>query len=59
MTVDQGLRHPYVARFVNVEEEIVMSHIITIPMDENTKYTIKDYREMLYKDISEKKKEVR
>lgn len=28
-------------------------------MDENTKYTIKDYREMLYKNIAEKKKETR
>jgi len=41
---------------MNPEEEIVMNKIITIPMDENTKFTIKDYREMLYKDISEKKK---
>tara|TARA_B110000503_G_scaffold80377_1_gene123184 strand:+ start:176 stop:322 length:147 start_codon:yes stop_codon:yes gene_type:complete len=44
---------------MNPEEEIVMNKIITIPMDENTKFTIKDYREMLYKDISEKKKETR
>ena len=44
---------------MNPEEERVMNKIITIPMDENTKFTIKDYREMLYKDISEKKKETR
>ena len=49
MTVDQALRHPYVAKFVKQEEEIVLNKIITIPMDENTKYSIKDYREMLYK----------
>ena len=42
---------------MNPEEEIVMNKIITIPMDENTKFTIKDYREMLYKDISEKKRD--
>ena len=36
---------------MNPEEEIVMNKIITIPMDENTKFTIKDYREMLYKDM--------
>ncbi len=28
-------------------------------MDENTKFTIKDYREMLYREISDKKKETR
>ena len=44
---------------MNPEDEIVMNKIIKIPMDENTKFTIKDYREMLYKDISEKKKETR
>jgi mitogen-activated protein kinase 15 len=33
-----------------------MNRQITIPMDENTKFTIKDYREMLYSEINEKKK---
>ena len=33
--------------------------MITIPMDENTKFTIKDYREMLYLEIMKKKKESR
>ena len=28
-------------------------------MDENTKYTIKDYREMLYQQIIKSKKEIR
>jgi hypothetical protein len=28
-------------------------------MDENTKYSIKDYREMLYKEIAEKQKDSR
>lgn len=48
MTIDEALRHPYVKRYVNPSEEIVLNRIITIPMDENTKFTIKDYREMLY-----------
>ena len=45
------------SKFINLDEEIVLNKIITIPMDENTKYSIKDYREMLYKEISNKKKE--
>lgn len=48
MTIDQALRHPYVANFVNLSEEIEMDKIIEVPMDENTKFTIKDYREKLY-----------
>lgn len=49
MTVDQALRHAYVAKFAKPEEEIILNKIITIPMNENTKFSIKDYREMLYK----------
>jgi mitogen-activated protein kinase 15 len=59
MTVDEALRHPYVKKFVNEAEETVLTEMITIPMDENTKFTIKDYREMLYLEIMKKKKESR
>jgi hypothetical protein len=37
----------------------VLNKQITIPMDENTKFAIKDYREMLYQEIMSKKKESR
>ena len=59
MTIDEALRHPYVSKFSKENEEIVLDKIITIPMDENTKFSIKDYREMLYKNILNGKKEVR
>ncbi len=32
---------------------------ILIPMDDNTKFSIKDYREALYSDITKRKKEQR
>lgn len=48
MTIDEALRHPYVAKFANSEEEIILNKIIEVPMDENTKFAIKDYRENLY-----------
>ena len=57
MTIDEALRHRYVQKFVNVNEEIVLNHIITIPMDENTKFSIKDYREMLYRNMNDLKKD--
>jgi mitogen-activated protein kinase 15 len=59
MTIDEALRHPYVKKFANVNEEIVLNNIITIPMDENTKFSIKDYREMLYRNITDTKKDER
>ena len=40
--------HPYVQRFSNVSDEITLGREIKLPIDENTKYSIKDYRESLY-----------
>ncbi len=57
MTIDDALRHRYVQKFVKVNEETVLDHIITIPMDENTKFSIKDYREMLYRNMNDSKKD--
>ena len=34
-------------------------HIISIPIDDNTKYTIQEYREKLYGEIVKRKKELR
>ena len=48
LTIDEALKHPYVSRFKCLEEELVIGKIISIPMDENTKFRIKDYREGLY-----------
>ena len=53
MTIDDALRHPYVSKFANISEEIFLNKPITISMDENTKFCIKDYREMLYRNIIE------
>jgi len=45
--------------FWSPEEEITCPHKIVIPIDDNTKYSIKDYREAIYADIIKKKKEQR
>lgn len=59
MTIEEALRHPYLKKFSNANDEKVLTTTITIPMDENTKFSIKDYREMLYREIMNKKKENR
>lgn len=56
LTVDQALRHSYMAQFHNADDEPVCSRKITIPVDDNKKFSISEYRERLYKDILAKKK---
>jgi mitogen-activated protein kinase 15 len=59
ITVEEALEHPYVAFFHHPEEEIVCDRIIKIPMDDNHKYTVKEYRQKLYDDILKRKREIR
>jgi len=59
LTVEEALQHKYVEQFSSPEEEIVADHIIEIPMDDNTKFSVKEYRNAIYDDISRKKKEQR
>ena len=59
ITVEDALEHPYVAFFHHPEDEIVCDRIIKIPMDDNHKYTVKEYRQKLYDDILKRKREIR
>lgn len=43
-TVEEALEHPYLRDFHDPQEEISFKGAIRIPVDENTKYSIKDYR---------------
>eukprot|EP00747_Dinoflagellata_sp_TGD_P209846 gnl/TRDRNA2_/TRDRNA2_83221_c0_seq2.p1 gnl/TRDRNA2_/TRDRNA2_83221_c0~~gnl/TRDRNA2_/TRDRNA2_83221_c0_seq2.p1 ORF type:complete len:444 (+),score=78.51 gnl/TRDRNA2_/TRDRNA2_83221_c0_seq2:81-1412(+) len=53
------LRHPYVDQFRNPEEELDCERTIRIPIDDNTKLTVADYRDRLYNEVLKKKKEQR
>ncbi len=59
--VDEALEHPYVSDFHEQykETEIVCDRHIQIPIDDNIKYTVKEYRQKLYDDILKRKKEIR
>jgi mitogen-activated protein kinase 15 len=59
LSVEEALQHKYVEQFSSPEEEMVADHIIEIPMDDNTKFSVKEYRNAIYDDISKKKKEQR
>ena len=60
MNESQALCHPYVAQFHNDSEEpIYPTPPIKIAMDDNTKFSVSEYRDRLYKEIVRKKKEIR
>ena len=59
LSAEEALKHPYVASFHQPEEEPVASRPIEIPMNDNIKYSIAEYREKLYHDIMKRKKEIR
>ena len=61
INVLQALDHPYVADFHDQysDTEIACEKPIQIPLDDNIKYTAKEYRQRLYDDILKRKKEIR
>lgn len=56
ITAEEALRHPFVAQFHNPQDEPACDHTITIPIDDNVKYTIQEYRDKLYSEIVKRKK---
>jgi mitogen-activated protein kinase 15 len=59
MTVEEALEHELVADFHKDEEEIVCEKKITIPMDDNQKFSLDEYRTKLYDEIFKRKMEIR
>ena len=61
ISVKKALEHPYVAEFHNQysDTEITCNKPILIPIDDNIKYTVREYRQKLYDDILKRKKEIR
>ena len=61
INVIDALEHPYVADFHEqyAETEIACEKPIQISIDDNVKYTVKEYKQKLYDDILKRKKEVR
>lgn len=53
ITVEDALKHPYVAPFHNEGNEQTTNPII-IPMNDNKKFSIKEYRDALYSEINKR-----
>jgi mitogen-activated protein kinase 15 len=54
-----ALRHPYVVEFHKPEEEPECDRVIQIPIDDNKKLKVEDYRERLYGEVMKRRKEQR
>lgn len=48
ITAEEALRHEYVAQFHNEDEEPICKHKIVVPIDDNKKFSISEYRTKLY-----------
>ena len=61
INVMQALEHPYVADFHEqyLDTEIACEKPVRIPINDNIKYTVKEYRQKLYDDLLRRKKEIR
>uniref|UniRef100_A0A0G4FW47 Mitogen-activated protein kinase n=1 Tax=Chromera velia CCMP2878 TaxID=1169474 RepID=A0A0G4FW47_9ALVE len=59
ISASDALKHPYVAQFHNPEDEPDCGRIIRIPIDDNTKFSVAEYRDKLYQEVVRKKKDLR
>lgn len=59
LSAEEALRHPYVAQFHDEADEPICPEIITIPFNDNVKYSLQEYREKLYQEMCKKKVETR
>ncbi|KAL0231465.1 hypothetical protein GEMRC1_010869 [Eukaryota sp. GEM-RC1] len=59
LSAADALQHPFVKIFESTGEDIVCSAPIRIPIDDNVRYSVNEYRTRLYNEIIAKKKELR
>eukprot|EP00388_Colpodella_angusta_P033038 GDKK01028445.1.p1 GENE.GDKK01028445.1~~GDKK01028445.1.p1 ORF type:complete len:180 (+),score=57.08 GDKK01028445.1:1-540(+) len=59
LSADEALKHPYVIQFSSPEEEVEVGRVIEIPIDDNTKFSVDNYRDRLYEEVLRRRKEAR
>ena len=57
--MEEALEHPYVSAFHKEDEEILCDKKVVIPLDDNKKYKMEEYRQKLYEEIFKRKIEIR
>ena len=56
ITVEQILTHPYLSEFYRKKELIESKGRIKVPVDDNQRLNLKEYRTIIYDDIRKKNK---
>jgi len=51
ITINEALRHPYLAQFHNSKEEVVSKKVIQPPVSDNKKLNLKQYKQLIYERI--------
>ena len=59
LSAEEALAHPFLSQFHNSEDEPVCPQPISICIDDDRKFSIREYRDRLYSDIQRKRKEIR
>jgi len=59
MSVEEALKHPFVAQFRDPEREYRAPAPIQMPISDQKKLSVREYREAIYADIIKKKREQR
>jgi len=54
--IDEALQHPYMAQFYTGQEPVCPG-ILTVPIDDDQKFSISDYRNKLYQTVIDAKKD--
>lgn len=57
ITAEHALKHKYVQQFHTIIDEPICKRVITVPVNDNTKYKVNFYRKIVYFDIMRRKKE--
>jgi len=59
ISAEQAIQHPFVAKFHDPVTEPRLTEAITIPIDDNTKFSIAEYRDKLYGEVVRRRRETR
>lgn len=59
LSAQEAIKHPYVAKFHDPANEPTLDAPVRIPIDDNTKFSIAEYRDKLYGEVVRKRREAR
>ena len=59
LNVEEALEHPFMSNFHKDDEEYSCNRVIQMPLDDNKRYEVDQYRQKLYEEVLKRKIEIR